>query len=63
MGHSLATGASNQLGLLINLERTHWVAAVVNVMVDVIWYGDSLDKGIPESVKDMLGWWTRFHTG
>lgn len=56
MGHSLATGASNQLGLLINLERKHWVAAVVDAVIDVIWYGDSLNRGVPESMKDVLGW-------
>jgi len=62
-GHSLATGSTDQLGSLINIEHKHWVAAVVEVTVDVIWYGDLLNKGISESTKDVLGWWTRFNTG
>ncbi|KIM34883.1 hypothetical protein M413DRAFT_39425, partial [Hebeloma cylindrosporum] len=62
-GNDLATGRRDQVGFLANLNRNHWVAIVLDFRTRRIWYGDSLGQRIPETVKEVLEWWTYFHSG
>jgi len=64
-GHALITGIREQIGFLINLNRNHWVAVVLDFTSSTIWYGDSLalENKIPNDISCVLDWWTHFHSG
>lgn len=62
-GKRMVSGGLEVIGLMINLDRRHWVAAVVNIPAQEILFGDSLGGKIPSQVRDVLKWWTKHHTG
>lgn len=51
MGQSLETGIYDQLAMLINVERMHWVCTVLDFRGRTIHYGDSQGFSIPISIK------------
>ncbi|KAF8805769.1 hypothetical protein BYT27DRAFT_7103724, partial [Phlegmacium glaucopus] len=63
IGNGLERGRRDQFGFLVNLNWNHWVAVVLDFWMGEIWYGDSLEQQIPETVKKVLEWWTYFHRG
>ena len=63
MGQSLETGIYDQLAMLINIDRTHWVCAVLDFRGRTIHYGNSQKSSIPVSISKTLSWWTHFHSG
>lgn len=63
IGDGLETGRRDQCGFLVNLNRNHWVAVVLDFRMREIWYGDSLRQRMPETVRKVLEWWTYFHSG
>ncbi|KAF8960792.1 hypothetical protein BDZ97DRAFT_1665281 [Flammula alnicola] len=63
IGHLLATKDLDHLAFLANLSRTHWVGVVLDFREHIVWYGDSLGQEIPAEVKDVINWWTKFHSG
>ncbi|KAF8173667.1 hypothetical protein BJ912DRAFT_806088, partial [Pholiota molesta] len=63
LAHRLNTGIVDRLGLLINLDRSHWVSVVVDFRQCRIHYGDPMANQIPSAVLNTLTWWTRLHTG
>ncbi|KAE9398749.1 hypothetical protein BT96DRAFT_821530, partial [Gymnopus androsaceus JB14] len=63
IGHALATGSRNTIGMMINLDNEHWVSLVCDFWNETILYGDSLKHAMPDSVKEVIDWWTFNHTG
>jgi len=63
IGDGLETGRRDRCGFLVNLNRNHWVAVVLDFRTREIWYGDSLRQRMPETMKKVLEWWTYFHSG
>lgn len=62
IGDDLATGISDQIAFLVNLDRNHWVSVIIDFRKQKILYGDSLGHAISASMQDILTWWTRFHS-
>jgi hypothetical protein len=66
-GHAIATPMGvrrqGQAVALSNVGGNHWVAIVLDFEKATIQYGDSLGGHINEQLKDVLGWWTHYHTG
>lgn len=63
IGHGLATGSRNAIGMMINLDNEHWVSLVCNFQNETILYGDSLKRPMPDGVKEVIDWWTFNHAG
>lgn len=63
IGHALATGSCDAIGMMINLDDEHWVSLVCDFRNETILYGDSLKRSMPNGVKEVIDWWTFNHTG
>jgi hypothetical protein len=63
IGNDLKQGIYSQLAFLANLDRNHWVAAILDFPEQRIWFGDSLGRAMPKAFSDTLDWWTYFHSG
>ena len=62
-GQALGTGARSQLALIGNIGGNHWIALVIDVTQETVFYGDSLGMNINDSLREELDWWTHQHTG
>ncbi|KAF9555304.1 cysteine proteinase, partial [Agrocybe pediades] len=62
-GDELGGGKICTVGFLVNVNKNHWVAVVINGKEKKLYYGDSLRNPIARSTKDVLTWWTKYHTG
>lgn len=63
IGNDLKEGLYTQFAFLANLNRNHWVAAILDFPERRIWFGDSLGKAMPKPFGDTLSWWTYLHSG
>jgi hypothetical protein len=66
----METGRYEQIGFCVNIvagqglpmppqNGNHWVAVVIDVKNQIIWFGDSLRDPPHENVVQMLRWWLR----
>ncbi|KAI0703087.1 hypothetical protein C8Q76DRAFT_581963, partial [Earliella scabrosa] len=62
IGEALEAGERTELGLLVNLRNTHWIAVVVMFDRAKILYGDSLGHSPDQHVVDVLNWWIQRHS-
>ncbi|KAF8193422.1 hypothetical protein BJ912DRAFT_241100 [Pholiota molesta] len=62
LAYRLKSGTIDCLGLLINHDRNHWVAAVIDFREHRILYGDPMGIPIPSTIQKRLTWWTQLHT-
>ena len=62
VGHMLQEGGHHQLGFLVNLTNTHWIAIVVDFEHLQVLYGDSLSHLPSRHVIDVLTWWLGQHS-
>ena len=62
IGQRLASGETNQLALVANVNENHWVAILVDINTHAILYGNSLqhDKN-PAKLMNALQWWLYYH--
>ncbi|KAG1872305.1 hypothetical protein DFJ58DRAFT_652248 [Suillus subalutaceus] len=62
--HALSSGLGPScIGFLVNVNRNHWVAVIVNFNSRSILYGDSLNQEPPNDMLAILHWWMHHHTG
>ncbi|EIW56100.1 uncharacterized protein TRAVEDRAFT_128663 [Trametes versicolor FP-101664 SS1] len=63
VGDSLAKGVRERVGLIVNLDGSHWIAVVVDFAASVILYGDSLRGRVPDATTlQTLRWWIGEHS-
>lgn len=62
-GEVLTEVTWHQQGLIVNVNKTHWVAVVLDFQNHLILYGDSLQPTPDKEVVAMMTWWTHHHTG
>ena len=63
LGNELASGLKHKLGIIINQNANHWVAAVIDFRTHLIWYGDSMGHPLLRIHRETLKWWGFTHTG
>ncbi|KAH9932479.1 uncharacterized protein B0H18DRAFT_871225 [Fomitopsis serialis] len=63
VGQALAEGRRSAVAFILNVNRNHWVAVIVDFCTSEILWGDPL--GHPPSAADIeaLDWWTALHSG
>jgi hypothetical protein len=62
-GQAFGTGAHEQLALIGNVCKNHWITLVMDFMQGTVFYGDSLGKDISNNLQEVLDWWIHLHTG
>ena len=62
IGDDLATGISDQIAFLVNLDWNHWELIIIDFRTQVILYGDSLGYAMSASMHNVLTWWTQLHS-
>lgn len=62
-GEMLAGGTRDEIGMIANINRNHWVAVCLDFKNHQILYGDSLRDTPNQELVHALKWWTHLHTG
>ncbi len=53
---------SGKIGLIFNVNFTHWISVAIDFTCGSILYGDSLGYKPDEDVLETLEWWLSQHT-
>jgi hypothetical protein len=62
-GEMLVDGTRDEIGMIANINRNHWVAVSLNFKNRRILYGDSLRDTPNQELIHALKWWMHLHTG
>ncbi|KAF4617264.1 hypothetical protein D9613_005664 [Agrocybe pediades] len=63
VGEELGSAKLDRVALLVNVNRNHWVATVIDRKERKLLYGDSLRSPMKSCMKDVFAWWIKRHTG
>ena len=61
-GEDLAAGCTGPLVSIPNKGGVHWIVLVIDFEDQIIHYGDALDNSFTRELKDVIEWWTWYHT-
>jgi hypothetical protein len=62
-GNELANSSKAYLATIVNQDNIHWVPLLMDFDENKIWYGDSTGHPMESKLRDVVEWWTFYHTG